>query len=368
MIFSLLSAAALAQAMPLDALFGRVAPSCSVNAVACQGKPNVCCVPSNGKLVLSIQWLPGWCAANNCAADILPSAPEATWSIHGLWPDTCAGTQPPKNGCDNARQYQNINDMLTGTAIYDDLVKYWISYKGTDIASYNSFWVHEWGVHGTCYSTANTACVGSNGADVLKFFSDALAVRQKFDVYSALWNAGIKPDGNTYNTDDMTAAIQSAFPGVNVQYLCTGDYVNEMQLSLIGVGGGQIAKPQSYPLLGSNKECGATVIYAEGPNGVVPPSNGGGVVPTKTTTNVVIPPKTTDVVVPPVTTPSSGAGFAANCPRSPCEPGNKFTDFSCDPTGCLSKIAAADYHCGYIGWKKYCVGLVSSVCGLDACA
>ncbi|KAJ3067623.1 ribonuclease T2-like [Rhizoclosmatium hyalinum] len=274
MIFAtiLALAAATTQALPLDTLFARDA-SCSASSVACTGSTDSCCVPDNGNLVLSIQWLPGWCAVNDCADGVLSSAPQATWSIHGLWPDTCDSTQPPRNGCDRSRQYQNINDILSGTAIYNDLTNYWISYKGADIDSYNSFWVHEWGVHGTCYSPANTECVGSNGADVLKFFSDALAVRKTYDVYTALWNAGIKPDGNSYNTDDMTAAIQGAFPGVNVQYLCTGDYVNEMQLSLVGVGGGQIAQPQYYSLISSNKQCGGTVVYAQGPNGVVAPSN-----------------------------------------------------------------------------------------------
>ncbi|KAJ3046752.1 hypothetical protein HDU99_009686, partial [Rhizoclosmatium hyalinum] len=113
-------------------------------------------------------------------------------------------------------------------------------------------------------------------------------------------------------------------------------------------------------------KCGATVIYAEGPNGVVPPLNGK-VVPSKTSTIAFVPPKTITFGVPPVSTANSEAIFAANCPRSPCQPGSKFTDFSCDPTSCLAKIAAADNHCGYIGWKAFCIGLISSVCGLNAC-
>ncbi|KAJ3105815.1 ribonuclease T2-like [Phlyctochytrium planicorne] len=131
---------------------------------------------------------------------------------------------------------------------------YWPSYTG----NYNTFWNHEWATHGTCYSPANVACTGSKPADVVKFFTDALAVRSKFNVYSALKSAGITP-GAKYTASAFKSALTSAFPGATIALICSGGYIYEIRIGLVGEGGGAIASASSVSSISGS--CGTSFTY-----------------------------------------------------------------------------------------------------------
>ncbi|KAI8854893.1 ribonuclease T2-like protein [Chytridium lagenaria] len=162
--------------------------TCSANTLSCSST-NSCCVPTNGKMVLAIQWIKGYCATSSCTT---------AWTIHGLWPNTC--TSAIKTSCDSSRAYSNVETLISSSSIYASMKKYW-------------FWAHEWEAHGTCYSPAATTCVGSKPADL---------------------TAGIVP-GNTYTSTAFKNAIKAAFGStMTVGLQCTGGNIYEIRLGLLG--------------------------------------------------------------------------------------------------------------------------------------
>ncbi|KAJ3027169.1 UNVERIFIED_CONTAM: ribonuclease T2-like [Siphonaria sp. JEL0065] len=348
------------KALPLDALFARAA-SCDANSVGCQGNTDLCCVPTNGELVLSLQWLPGWCAMNTCSSGVIAAIPPGTWTIHGLWPDTCTGAQTGKVGCDSTRQYSSIDALISSSSIYRDMNKYWISYKGADQSASDAFWVHEWGVHGTCYSPANTNCVGSSGsADVLKFFGDVLKTHKTYDLYTPLYNAGVVPNGNSYDKSLFTNAILAAFPGMSIGYVCSGAYVNEIHLSLIAVGGGLVGKPSD--IVPETDNCPQRIVYAAPPGGNPPPPS------TTATTSVSIATTSSTKTFLSTTVRSSTTTTSSNlqqCAPLLCSPGNLRNSLAAPCNSCVSAIGAVDSHCTKVGWNKMCVSEVTSVCRIN---
>ncbi|RKO86462.1 ribonuclease T2-like protein, partial [Blyttiomyces helicus] len=130
-------------------LTARVSGSCSASDVSCSVQDS-CCVPDNGILVLSVQWLTGYCASNSCNIQ----APS-NWTLHGLWPDDCSGNQV--GFCDQSRQYTDVAQRVQSfdNNLYQQLLSSWVSFKGSDTDSYNTFWSHEWQRHGTCFSPAS---------------------------------------------------------------------------------------------------------------------------------------------------------------------------------------------------------------------
>ncbi|KAI9335361.1 ribonuclease T2 [Zopfochytrium polystomum] len=227
--------------------------TCSATTVACgSSSASSCCVPTNGELVLALQWLPGYCQSTSCSSGVLAGAPSNAWTLHGLWPDSCSGSQV--STCDSSRQYTDTQSRIQSSSIYSDMLTYWISSSG----DYNTFWNHEWGKHGTCYSPADTSCTGtSKGADLVQFFSDALALRAKFDLYAPLAAAGITP-GGSYSATKIRSAITAAYPGIAVGLQCTSGVLTEARLSLLGVGGGAVAKAASFS---ESDTCSGTVSY-----------------------------------------------------------------------------------------------------------
>ncbi|KAI9328632.1 ribonuclease T2-like protein [Obelidium mucronatum] len=361
-ITSLTFAAGIAtvNALPLDALFSR-APSCSANSVGCQGTSDSCCIPTNGLMVLALQWLPGWCAMNACSDGVVASIPSGAWTIHGLWPNQCSGSQTGANGCDATRQYASVSAAVSTMALYSDLVKYWISYKGTDMASYDSFWVHEWGKHGTCYSPADSKCVGATGAaDLEKYFGDALKTRNTYDLYAPLYNAGVIPNGNSYDKTQFKNAILAAFPGTNIGLACTGSYVNEVRLSLVAVGGGLVGAPSL--IAPETDNCPQKIVYAAPPGGIIPqpsPVKSSTTTTTKTTSSTSSAATTTKVA-----TTTTVQSDLKQCAPLLCSPGNKRNNLAAPCNTCVSAIGAVDSHCTQVGWNKKCVSEVTTICGI----
>ncbi|KAI9598019.1 ribonuclease T2-like protein [Syncephalis fuscata] len=102
------------------------------------------------------------------------------------------------------RQYKNAGKIVKSNDqdLYNKMTTYWPSNKGTD----SGFWTHEWNKHGTCVSTLSPKCYGKDykaNKDMIDYFSDAITLRSKYDVYDAFAKAGIKP-GDQTNSDQFT--------------------------------------------------------------------------------------------------------------------------------------------------------------------
>ncbi|KAG0364073.1 ribonuclease T2-like [Gamsiella multidivaricata] len=171
-----------------------------------------------GLIVLVQQWYNGL-------------GPSDQFTMHGLWPDTCSGGQGPTSGCDSTRVYTDVATRLQNYPNADanfenNMNTYWSSYTGDN----NEFWSHEWSKHGTCVSTLNPSCIANyvQDEDVYNYFSKALALRQQYDLYAALANAGIYP-GSTPNVADMHTAIHNAF-GVDAEINCSSGSLSEIWL------------------------------------------------------------------------------------------------------------------------------------------
>ncbi|KAJ3287370.1 ribonuclease T2-like [Borealophlyctis nickersoniae] len=227
--------------------------TCPANAVACDSTPdNACCVADNGVLIIAQQWLKGYCAVNSCSISSLPS----TWTMHGVWPDTCSGSQV--SGCTTNNQWTDVESRVSGTdsTLYSNMKSYWISYTGDN----NAFWSHEWSKHGTCYSPASQSCVGTaRGADVDRFFKDALNLRTSYPIYTALSNAGINPTGVGRSLTTYKNAIANAWPGIKANFICSGSRLYEIRLAVWSKTGGAGAVGAST--FGSDSCPSTGVIY-----------------------------------------------------------------------------------------------------------
>ncbi|KAF9204645.1 ribonuclease T2-like [Haplosporangium sp. Z 27] len=212
--------------------------TCPTNVLSCSSASSgvsSCCLPTMGLLVLTQQWYNGL-------------GPSNQFTMHGLWPDTCSGGQGPTSGCDSSRVYTDIATRLqnypgSSASFLSDMDTYWSSYTGDN----NSFWSHEWSKHGTCVSTLAPSCISNyvQDQDVYTYFSTALALRAKYDLYGALASAGILPGSNP-TASAMHAAIQSAF-GVDAEINCTSGSLSEIWLFFNVQNGNQyvLTSPES---------------------------------------------------------------------------------------------------------------------------
>jgi ribonuclease T2 len=157
-------------------------------------------------LLLVEQWAIGVCLTTPppCA---VPSVVTNYFTLHGLWPNNNDGSYP---------SYCNSNafDITQLTSIQTELDDYWPDLYSADSTS---FWSHEWDKHGTCAQSLPAL------STELDFFSQTLNLRAQYDLYTALWNAGIKPDpSNTYTSSQFSTAISNAF-GVQPLMSCGTD-------------------------------------------------------------------------------------------------------------------------------------------------
>ncbi|KAF9356323.1 ribonuclease T2-like [Mortierella sp. AD094] len=215
-----IAALSVVSALPVSPLVRRQA-TCPANVLSCSSDSNGvdgCCLPDMGLIVLVQQWYQGL-------------GPSNQFTMHGLWPDTCSGGQGPSNGCDSSRVYSDIETRLQNYAnadpnMLDNMNTYWSSYTGDN----NSFWSHEWSKHGTCVSTLAPSCDPNyvQDQDVYNYFNTALGLRQQYDLYTALANAGITPGSNP-DVADMHSAIQTAF-GVDAEINCQSGSLSEIWL------------------------------------------------------------------------------------------------------------------------------------------
>ncbi|KAJ3008179.1 ribonuclease T2-like [Thoreauomyces humboldtii] len=233
-VLSALVASASATSLPFNPRASKGVCSATAEACSSSGSSDSCCLPTNGHIVLSQQWLKGYCAGNPSGCKITPTN---SWTIHGAWPDTCAGVN--KENCSGptytniATQVKNINPTL-----YASMVKTWVSYTGVD----ETFWEHEWSTHGRCWSPAAKTCFSSfkTGDDLQAYFSWVVALRNQFELGKAFTAGGITT-GKTYTAKQIRAAITKTYPGLNVALICTNGYLSEVYSAVYATPSGGVA-------------------------------------------------------------------------------------------------------------------------------
>lgn len=157
--------------------------------------------------------------------------PNTSWTIHGLWPDLCAGGFD--QFCDDARSHEDIRALLRSLhpTITHDLLDYmdtyWLSLDGRD----NHLWSHEWNKHGTCISTLEPTCYADENPDlaVLDYFVHATSLFQTLDTFSVLADAGILPsEHKRYSLRELEDAVESSSHGFTVTFRCHSGELNEV--------------------------------------------------------------------------------------------------------------------------------------------
>ena len=195
-------------------------PSCPTNSpLSCSNTTNVpgtCCFESGGQVLQTQFW-------DTDPAD----GPADHWTIHGLWPDFCDGTFPQY--CDESRQYTNISCILESygkTDLLNYMNTYWKDYQGQD----QTFWEHEWGKHGTCYSTLKPTCYTdyTPQEEVADFFQQTVDLFKGLDTYGFLKNASIVPSTTkNYTNAEVTAALRAA-RGVDATIECSDGQLEQV--------------------------------------------------------------------------------------------------------------------------------------------
>ncbi|KAJ1822503.1 hypothetical protein LPJ56_000734 [Coemansia sp. RSA 2599] len=239
-LLALLAAASTAVAIPAQHVFdlhhdhdaqNTASPfspdTCPVDAISCTRTDiDPCCSPTNGLLVLALQWDTRW-------------GPSNAFTVHGLWPDTCEGKQLPNQGCDPQRSYTNISGIIRAAdpLLHADMSTYWPSNKGDN----DWFWTHEWVKHGTCVTTLHPRCYGADGyeprREVADYFRKILELREKYDLFRALARGGVVPTEpeagrrpkNTYSLKQFKQAIKDEW-GVEPNVRCIGRRLQEVFL------------------------------------------------------------------------------------------------------------------------------------------
>ncbi|KAF8991140.1 RNase Irp1 [Cyathus striatus] len=179
---------------------------------------NLCCFESPGGLLLQTQF---W--------DTNPSiGPTNSWTIHGLWPDSCDTTF--KENCDPSRAYTGISSLLSANGASDTLSfmnTHWVDINGNN----EQFWEHEWSTHGTCMSTLEPSCLPSGsvrGAEAVAFFETVVKLFQTLPTFTWLSNAGITPSSSkTFTLKQLTSALKSA-SGVTPSLDCSSGTLDQI--------------------------------------------------------------------------------------------------------------------------------------------
>eukprot|EP00696_Hemimastix_kukwesjijk_P018022 gnl/Hemi2/6806_TR2318_c0_g1_i1.p1 gnl/Hemi2/6806_TR2318_c0_g1~~gnl/Hemi2/6806_TR2318_c0_g1_i1.p1 ORF type:complete len:294 (-),score=110.95 gnl/Hemi2/6806_TR2318_c0_g1_i1:281-1162(-) len=201
--------------------------------------------PTKDFMFLFVQGWPGTICKDlaNCAN--LPSTthPGAGFLIHGLWAQYYDHGWP--QNCDNTNVFSEnqVSDLLPEMGVH------WPSIMGA--MDGDDFWSHEWQRHGTCATS-----VFPTQHD---FFSNTLALRDKYDIEAMLSASGITP-GGSYNTQDILDSV-SQTTGFAPSITCKNGDVWEIWICL-DKGLNPVQCPSSTVI---PDPCGATVNYPADP-------------------------------------------------------------------------------------------------------
>lgn len=159
---------------------------------------------------------------------------NATWTIHGLWPDFCDGNFT--GYCDLSRQFDPTPDAgvppYSGPGVdtfikafgrkdlLDFMNKYWIS-QGSPNAH---FWAHEFSKHATCFSTYDAKCYQPyfKHAEVIDFFDSVVHAYHQFPTGEFLASHGIVPSNTTTYTLSQLQNAVKAHTGAIPYFGCSG--------------------------------------------------------------------------------------------------------------------------------------------------
>lgn len=248
---ALLAAAALARAASMQAPFSL--HSALDTCLSCATLPTCptdpCTTNTPGGLLLLTQF---W--------DFHPAiGPSDSWTIHGLWADKCLGgydadCDPSRNNDNIAAALRSSSDPRAAKAL-ETMNQYWLALNGNDA----QLWSHEWNKHGTCVSTLNPECYPesafSEHQDIVDFFSTTTDLFDKYNVFKALEEAGIKPSTSArYSLQQLKDAVRQKW-GKEASFRCRNGALNEAWIYFHTAGRSTSADSfvQVDPLTGDNR-------------------------------------------------------------------------------------------------------------------
>ncbi|MCJ1381806.1 hypothetical protein MMC17_004917 [Xylographa soralifera] len=136
---------------------------------------------------------------------------------------------------------------------------YWKDEGGED----ESFWEHEWGKHGTCYSTLEPSCYVNYTPqeEVVDFFQRTVDLFMELNTYKFLADAGIVPSATkNYTSIEVLAALNKP-RGVNATIECSDGQLDEVYYFYDVAG--TIAEGKFVPQnpVGELSDCPASLQY-----------------------------------------------------------------------------------------------------------
>ncbi|TKY85722.1 hypothetical protein EX895_005262 [Sporisorium graminicola] len=237
-------------APPANPLVDGTCLSCST-APTCPLDP--CSTNTPGGLLLLTQF---W--------DFSPAiGPSDSWTIHGLWPDTCDGGYD--SDCDPSRNNNNIAAVLRtsskpkAASTLDKMNQFWLALNGND----GQLWSHEFNKHGTCVSTLAPSCYNDEltgkayekNEDIVDFFTTTVDLFEQYNVFEALQEAGITPSTTQRYTLDQLKAATSQKWGKEATFKCRNGALNEAWIYFHTSGRSTSAEAfvQTDPLTSNNR-------------------------------------------------------------------------------------------------------------------
>lgn len=144
------------------------------------------------------------------------SAPNDTYTMHGLWPSRNTTATADSYPCSCTHEEFDASQLAS---IRKDLNTYWPTLMpgNTD----QSFWDHEWSKHGTCAGPHNQ----------LGYFNTTLSWRRELDVYNVLAASSVVP-GKSYNASDFDAAFTKAHGAAAMLGCDRGNKLREVSFCL----------------------------------------------------------------------------------------------------------------------------------------
>ncbi|MCJ1432781.1 ribonuclease T2-like [Xylographa pallens] len=136
---------------------------------------------------------------------------------------------------------------------------YWKDEGGED----ETFWEHEWGKHGTCYSTLDPSCYVNYTPqeEVVDFFQRTVDLFMELNTYKFLADAGIVPSATkNYTSAEVLAALNKP-RGVNASIECYHGQLDEVYYFYDVAG--TIAEGKFVPQnpVGESSDCPASLQY-----------------------------------------------------------------------------------------------------------
>lgn len=155
----------------------------------CDTKTHACCYPKSGK-------------------------PASDFGIHGLWPNRDDGSYP--SNCDSTNSF----DESQMGELKNRLITEWPTLSCPSIDGIK-FWTHEWNKHGTCSESV---------LNQHQYFQAALDLKDKTNLLQALKDAGIEPNDEFYNLEDIKQAMVKGTGGFEPWIECNHDADGNSQI------------------------------------------------------------------------------------------------------------------------------------------